>query len=381
MNIAFVTYFTKESLKSHHGRWYYIAETLKNLGHNLIFIDDLSSAYQDIFKVKSFYYNYFTNKNYLRLLDKKVTVDIALQAKRKIETYNNIDLIFAPGTIEIAYLKTDIPIVVWTDTTFFGLYEFYDKYKNMPEKIIRDASQMDELAHQNAEYIMYPSEWAKKDALNNYDVADEKVKVINFGSTIESKFTEEEIIENIDNKRDKPLKLFFAGIEWNRKGGEDAIAAFQLIRKSLKDAELHIAGIDKEDITGMDNVYTYGFLKKDNPEEYEKLKELFSDSHFFIVPSKAETFGMVFAEAGSYGLPVITSNIGGIPAVIKNGVNGFTLDLDEFPKKAADIIIGLYTDKEKYKALSLSSFNEFKERLNWERAGKELKKILDTFQK
>ncbi len=229
--------------------------------------------------------------------------------------------------------------------------------------------------------MIYPSEWARNDALNNYDVAKEKVKVINFGSTIESKFTEEEIIENIDKKRDKPLKLFFAGIEWNRKGGEEAIAAFQLIRKTLKDTELHIAGIPKDEIPKIENIHSFGFLKKDNPEEYEKLKELFSDSHFFIVPSKAETFGMVFAEAGSYGLPVITSNIGGIPAVIKNEVNGFTLDLDEFPKKAADIIISLYTDKEKYKALSLSSFNEFKERLNWKRAGAELEKILDTFQK
>ena len=44
-----------------------------------------------------------------------------------------------------------------------------------------------------------------------------------------------------------------------------------------------------------------------------------------------EALGIVFLEAASYGLPIITKNVGGVKTIVKN--NGFFLDNNDLEKK------------------------------------------------
>lgn len=382
MNIAYITYYPKERLKSHHGRLYYIGKSLENLGHNIIYIDNLSNSYQNLFRLKSFYYRFIRKRNYIRIMDKSVAKNISKLVSNSLQK-KNIDLIVAPGTIEVAYLKTEIPVIIWTDTTFAGLEEFYDKYKNLSKSNIRDAYHLELNAHKIAKYIVYPSDWAAQSAIKNYKIEPDKIKVINFGSTINKTIDERDLDLIIKKRKKSKLKLFFAAIEWERKGGDILIEAFKKILNKFPDAELHIAGIKPEinNKSIINNIYLHGFLKKDNTEEYKKLQNLFKESHFFVVPSRAETYGMVFAEAGSYALPVLTSDRGGIPAVIKNGKNGYTFSYVDIANKIYQKITELYLDNEQYYQLAKNSFNEFKTRLNWDRAGQEFNKLINSIKK
>ena len=45
-----------------------------------------------------------------------------------------------------------------------------------------------------------------------------------------------------------------------------------------------------------------------------------------IVPSYFETFGRVIIESFIYGLPVIATNVGGMPEIINHKKNGFLID-------------------------------------------------------
>lgn len=55
-----------------------------------------------------------------------------------------------------------------------------------------------------------------------------------------------------------------------------------------------------------------------------KKKELMlNSSDGFILPSYHEGLPISILEAESYGLPIISTNVGGIPEIVKNGVNGF----------------------------------------------------------
>lgn len=48
--------------------------------------------------------------------------------------------------------------------------------------------------------------------------------------------------------------------------------------------------------------------------------ELFENADIFIAPSRYESFGLVFLEAMSYGIPVVGTKVGGIPEIIDNSV-------------------------------------------------------------
>lgn len=51
----------------------------------------------------------------------------------------------------------------------------------------------------------------------------------------------------------------------------------------------------------------------------------------FLLPSKSEAFGYVLIEAGQAGVPVVATNVGGIPDIIKDGVNGLLVPPDDTP--------------------------------------------------
>lgn len=75
-----------------------------------------------------------------------------------------------------------------------------------------------------------------------------------------------------------------------------------------------------------------------------ELKEKYKEADIFILPSTIEGFGMVFLEAMNYGLPVIGSNVGGIPEIIDDGKNGFLVD-PENPKEIAEKIRIIFEDE------------------------------------
>ena len=54
----------------------------------------------------------------------------------------------------------------------------------------------------------------------------------------------------------------------------------------------------------------------------QELPTFYRSVDAFILPSETESFGLVFAEAMSCGLPILASNVGGIPEIVRHGVDG-----------------------------------------------------------
>lgn len=61
----------------------------------------------------------------------------------------------------------------------------------------------------------------------------------------------------------------------------------------------------------------------------EKIEEVLSVSDLFVMPSGSETFGLAALEAMSCGVPVISSNIGGLPELNIHGKTGFLCEVDD----------------------------------------------------
>ncbi|MAL18364.1 MAG: N-acetyl-alpha-D-glucosaminyl L-malate synthase BshA [Balneola sp.] len=61
----------------------------------------------------------------------------------------------------------------------------------------------------------------------------------------------------------------------------------------------------------------------------EEVEEVLSIADLFLIPSGSETFGLAALEAMSCSVPVISSNIGGLPEVNIHGETGYLCDLDD----------------------------------------------------
>ena len=135
-------------------------------------------------------------------------------------------------------------------------------------------------------------------------------------------------------KDSKTINLLFVGSVTKRKGVDTLIKALEILVSEyrVKNVKLHIVGsLDKEPEFSRKIInYSYKKLKdkvifhgrvNDN-----KLAEIYGNTHIFVFPSLWEGFGMVIIEAMVHGLPIIASNIGPIPYLIKDGINGLLVN-------------------------------------------------------
>jgi glycosyltransferase involved in cell wall biosynthesis len=102
-----------------------------------------------------------------------------------------------------------------------------------------------------------------------------------------------------------------------------------------------------------------------------------SESHFLILPSIAECNAVVFAEANSFGLPCLATNVGGIGTSVISGKNGYTFDLSESADRYCDAIEQVMSSEESYRDLARSTFMEYSSRLNWAVAGNEVRTLIE----
>ena len=90
-------------------------------------------------------------------------------------------------------LKSNIPIVIWTDACQPGLLDFYDSKDKLTEVSYRHGVEIEKLALDNSSLAIFSSDWAASIALNYHKINPSKVKVVPFGANVEHNKSIDEI--------------------------------------------------------------------------------------------------------------------------------------------------------------------------------------------
>lgn len=77
----------------------------------------------------------------------------------------------------------------------------------------------------------------------------------------------------------------------------------------------------------------------------EKMPDVYGGADVFALASENETFGQVFIEAMACGLPVVGTNVGGVPEIITDNQNGFLVQPNDASELAKKIELLLEHDK------------------------------------
>ena len=171
-------------------------------------------------------------------------------------------------------------------------------------------------------------------------------------------------------------RLLFVGREWERKGGEIAFETLLALERLGVPTELTIVGCEPPERFRHPNLRVIAFLNQNNAAERAELENLYLKSHFFLLPTRAECFSIALCEANAYGLPILSSQTGGLGELVHEGTNGFLLPLDARGGAIAAKIHGIYNLPAAYASLRESSRDSFECRLNWDSWGRKMEKVL-----
>ena len=375
MKITYVTNYDAKNVHNWSGLGYYIWKALENQNNEIEFVSNLKEQSSFIVKFKAQLYKRFNSKGFAPNRELSVALNYAKQIKSRLNL--NTDIIFSPSTLQIALLKTSKPKVIYTDATFAGLIGFYEGFDNLCEETIRHGNFIEQQALNSSKLIIYSSEWAAKTAIENYKVDSSKIKVVPYGINFETKRSLNDIKRLLSLRSKDVCNLLFVGVDWKRKGGDMAIKIAELLNNLGVPTILHIVGIKSIPIKEIPKfVINHGFISKATEEGQGKLNYIFSNAHFFLLPTIADCTPVVFSEANSFGLPGLSNNVGGIPTIIKNDINGKRFDLNSSALEWSNFISNYYLNSKRYEELCFSSFGEYENRLNWDVAGKSIMKYL-----
>jgi glycosyltransferase involved in cell wall biosynthesis len=228
-------------------------------------------------------------------------------------------------------------------------------------------------AARNVSLALYASDWAARSAREAYALSAEKVAVVPFGANLDPLPSAREVDAAIAARPRDVCRLLWIGVEWERKRGAMAIEIAQRIADAGTPVELVMVGCRPPDGCQLPAwVSVEGFVSKSTAEGRARLAELFTRSHFFVMPSLAEAYGLVYCEAAAFGVPSVATRTGGVPSIVVDGETGILEEPGADAERYAARILPLIRSRTEYEAMAYAACARSETRLNWDVAGRDV---------
>jgi glycosyltransferase involved in cell wall biosynthesis len=311
--------------------------------------------------------------------DPHVTRAYSTEVKRRLQSVQ-CDLVFSSATIPIAYLEEGHPLALWTGTTFAAMLEFYPGYYSLSKRAVRFGLELDTRALERASVAFYASEWAARSAVEDHGADPRKVEVVPYGANMPITHSRDDVAQNVLRRPSDRCLLLFVGVDWARKGGDQAVNVARLLNERGLPTELHVVGSGPQPGSHLPPwVHLHGFVDKSTEEGIARMRRLFEASHFLVHPVKAEAFGVVFCEAAGHGVISLASRVGGISSAIREGITGALFEPSASAEDYAEYVWRLMEDRRQYETMAVGAFDEYQRNLNWDVQANRLEKRLAEF--
>jgi L-malate glycosyltransferase len=99
--------------------------------------------------------------------------------------------------------------------------------------------------------------------------------------------------------------------------------------------------------------------------DWKEAMTILKASSMLVIPSRIESIPQVIKEAFYLKVPIVATNVGGIPELIQDNVNGLLVS-PENPEQLLETINKLLSDKESMKRFSESGYDFVIKNLTWE---------------
>ncbi|WP_412060582.1 glycosyltransferase family 4 protein [Rubrivirga sp. IMCC45206] len=374
MHLAFVTAHDPADIRSFSGVPYYVTHALRQRVDRLSVVGPLAQGGAVRGRLAKLRYR-LGGQTYLRAHTWASVRGLAADAAPQIAALRP-DAVVTMSTLPLAALDADCPTACWPDATFEANLLFYPDFTGLPDAHVIEAHAVERAAIERSTVAAFATAHGADSARGYYGVDDGSVHVVEYGANLEPGDVPpaEAIADAVAARSRDVCRLLFVGGGWVRKGGDVALRVAEVMTARGVPTTLTVAG-SHPPVDAHPLLRATGFLRKDVPAERDRLRALFAESHFLCMPVRAEDFGCVFAEAAAFGLPSLTTDIGGMPTTVGDDA-GVLFRFQERPQVIADRALELWSDRAAYGRLATTARAKYDRVLNWDAGAERLLALL-----
>lgn len=253
--------------------------------------------------------------------------------------------------------KEGLPHYVYTDHTHLANLSYPDFEKKdlySPRWI-----ELERTIYHNATLNFTRSSNISRSIIEDYSCPSDKVICVHSGSNIGTNI-------EVDKGKYENKNILFVGMDWERKGGPELVEAFKRVLKAHPTARLTVVGCSpKLNIPSCDVV---------GRVPLERLNHYYERASVFCLPTKLDpSFPIVCLEAFAHGLPVVATDVEGIPDLVLEGETGHLVKCGDV-EHLSEVLVELIGNAEKCQALGENGRRLVLEKYSWEKVGAEIAK-------
>ena len=231
------------------------------------------------------------------------------------------------GPVDAAFIHTQVaallatgvmdsvPTIVSMDATpvnFDQQGQAYGHHRNR-QLVESLKSRLNQRPFSHAAALVTWCRWAAASLVNDYGVDESRIRVIPPGVDVDLFQVRERPPEEVRG----PVRILFVGGQFERKGGTDLLEA---MRRLGPRAELDVVtGDEIGAVPAGVKVRVHRGLGPQSPE----LIRLYREADIFTLPSRGDCMPQAVAEGLASGLPIVATQVGAIPEMVNDAVNGY----------------------------------------------------------
>lgn len=259
--------------------------------------------------------------------------------------------------------RRDIPYVIYTDYTMAMArtnWPSWSPFRSDAEFAAWTKCERD--AYAGASHVFTMGRGARESVIADYGVDPSKVSAV--GSAANPRPAPK------SPKRFGEKRLLFNGSDWERKGGDLVLEAFETVRKRIPGASLVIIGTKLGSVPpGVEN--------PGKVASREDIDQLFARTDLVLAPARCDPFPTFLLEAMQAGVPCVAACRDGMPEIVDDGVNGAIIH--ELTADAlADKVLSLLDEPSVLASFSLRASEKVRDELNWEAISKKVALVLQN---
>jgi alpha-maltose-1-phosphate synthase len=250
---------------------------------------------------------------------------------------------------DIAFAEFDQPVIQVTDATFHAMRGYYPLFSNLHPLSVWQGSRMSRRSQAKTSAFSVASEWAKN-ALEKSGVRPETCRVIPFGPSMQPP-------SPLERQGSAGLRVLVVASDWQRKGGDLAVAAVAAVRERHPETSLTVVG-DAPALPGW--VTNLGRVPR------EGMPRIYAEHDVLLELAEANAGGVTLTDAHAFGLPVVATNTGGVGSIVADGVSGILIDGEKDPILQVSMALEALSGSRLHQDMVKGANERHRTLLNWD---------------